>query len=212
MQKPSLAVLAVLILSLGLLPAYTKEYPQLIKVKEEWLEDNTNRVEISSSDRLPSSILDQLPAQRTGSKTIVTLPTTAVVSPMEIEMKVGERNSGKRVIDAGVTLKYEKEPYLVRVYLESSEPFEITQINEFLPMDKLPKKVQLKGQLNGEKYTLTLEKTSPQKKAFNFSISAGANVSCSITGWFADYQPNITIEQPNVSVEYEAAVKKSFRF
>lgn len=215
LKKPAMIVLPLLILALGLIPCYTGDYPQPILVKEEWLEDEPSKVSVSSDDVLPLALIRQLKpaAQWTVSPKEAIIPTLVAESPMKIEVSVSEKKEQQRALEVGVRLRYRQEPDLLTLRLESSKPFQIEQMNGFMPIDKLPKKVQLKAkEESAGKYVLDLERNLPQDSSFDLVITAESSLTCSLEGVFSQLQPALLLNIPNTSVKYQSVVKKTVTF
>ena len=141
LRKPALVFMSLLILTLGLVPNYTRDYPQAVSVREEW-SDSQGLVHIYSDENLPRQLVKDLNGQEGKS---IYIPTLKDKSPLTVETSVSERkNSPKRTLDITFKLNYSNEPYLIRLKLESNHAFNV-QTDEFLTYVKLPKKLQLKG-------------------------------------------------------------------
>ncbi len=215
MIKPALFMLPVMILLIGLIPSYTGVFPQNIQVREEWVEDEGTKVRVASDDVLPKALVRQLNSfsKSVDTKKEIVFPTVAQESPMQIAVKVNERAEKQRILDVGVQLAYKEEPETLTLRLESSQPFQIKQVNGFLPLDKLPKKVELKGKAESNgKYVLVLQRNLPQDQAFNFTVEAEGSLTCMIEGTFANLKPALLINLPHASMEYQSVVRRTVSF
>lgn len=208
--KPALAVTGLLVLALGLVPVYSRDFPQPVIVREEWTGSNAGRVHIFSAERLPQQLVQDLGGQDGKSQYV---PIFNEKPPINVEALVEEKNkSTQRTLELELKLKYTNEPYLIRLRLESGSPFAV-QTDEFLPMFKLPRKLQLKGvQRSTDKYTLILQRTPPQRNIIHLSINAQSTVTCSIEAMFPDPAPRMLIKNPLLSVDYQIGFKESFTF
>ncbi|HEY8908963.1 MAG TPA: M28 family peptidase [Desulfosporosinus sp.] len=208
-RKPALVVVSLLILSLGLVPSFTRDYPQTVTVREEWSNSN-GLVHIFSNEDLPSQLVKDL--NRQGGKSIY-VPTLKEKPPITVEASVSERkNSSKRTLDVSLKLSYTNEPYLIRLKFESDLPF-IVQTDEFIPIAKLPKKLQLKGleQPSGN-YSLILQRTPPQRNLIQLSVETEGVMTCLLEGTFPDPSPQMQIKNDCLSVDHEIWFKESYEF
>lgn len=209
LRKPALVVTCLLVLMLGLVPNYTRDYPQAVTVREEW-SNSEGLVHVFSDENLPSQIVKDLNAQEGNS---IFVPTLKEKPPLAIETSVSERmNDSKRTLDVSFKLNYTNEPYLIRLKLESDQSFEV-QTDEFLPMSKLPRKLQLKGvkQLSG-KYTLIMQRTPPQRNLIQMSIETEGLMTCYVEATFPDPSPQLQIQNPFLSVDYQIWFIECFDF
>ena len=208
-RKPALLVTGILILTLGLVPNYTRDYPQAVTVREEWSNSN-GLVHVFSDENLPSQLVKDLNAQEGNS---IYVPTLKEKPPIVVETSVSERmNNSKRTLDVSFKLNYTNEPYFIRVELESDQPFEV-QTDEFLPMSKLPRKLQLKGlkQPSG-KYALIMQRTPPQRNLIRMSVETESVMTCYVEAVFPDPSPQLQIQNPLLSLDYQIWFKESYDF
>lgn len=207
----ALAAVGLLILGLGLVPSYTRSNPQTVVVREEWTgSERVGKVHVFSNEQLPNKLIRDLNGQEGKSVFVATLNEKP---PFEVETSVVERSQNeKRNLDVAFKLNYTNEPYIVRLTLQSSQPFKV-QTDEFLPMSKLPKKLQLKGiQLSSEKYSLVLQRTPPQRNVVQLSIEAQGLVTCQVEAMFPDPSPRLQIQQAQLSIDYQIWFKEGFDF
>lgn len=204
---PSVIGIILVVLSTGLIPSYTKDYPQTVNVRKEWSADESARLKIASPDHLPKSLLKEF-NQASGRSIEVPVPSDK--PPMSLQITASQ--TVDRVMDVVFAMNYSREPYLVRIKLESSKPFSITRIDEFLPISKLPRKIKLEGKEQDGKYSLILERTPPQKALIQWTIKAPGTVQCTVESLFADGNPKIRIENENLSPDYEELYRATFEF
>jgi len=209
-RKPALIMTGLLILSLGLVPSYTRDYPQTVTVREEWSGSSEGLVHIFSNERLPLQLVKDLNGQE-GKNQFV--PILNELAPISVDTSVKEENKGSlRALDISFKLNYTSEPYLVRFKLESTHPFEI-QTDEFLPMAKLPKKLELKGvQQPTGNYSIILQRTPPHKKVIHLAVETQGIMTCTVEVMFPDRSPRIQIHNALVSVDYQILFKKRYDF
>jgi len=209
-RKPALIILGLLILSLGLIPTYTKNYPQTVVVREEWSGNNDGLLHIFSDERLPLELVKDLNAKEGKSQFVPILNESA---PISVDASVVEKNiDAKRILDISFMLNYPKEPYLIRLKLESSLPFQISS-DDFLPRAKLPKKIELKGVLQPSgNYSITLQRTPPHKKMIHLAVETKGIMKCTIEAMFPDLSPRLKIQNPLLTVDYEIQFKESYDF
>lgn len=133
--------------------------------------------------------------------------------PINVEASMAETiNDGQRILDVSFILNYSREPYLTRVRIESEHPFEV-QTDEFLPMAKLPRKLQLIGvQQSNQKYSIILQRTPPHKNNIHMSIETQGLVTCSIEAMFSDPSPRIQIQHDLLSIDYQIWFKEKYDF
>ena len=209
-RRPAIIMIGLLVLCLGLVPIYTRDYPQTVTVREEWSDKSDGLVHIFSDERLPKQLLKDLNGQEGKS---LFVPILNEVSPLSADTSVVEKNKGSlRSLEISFKLDYTLEPYLISLKLESAHPFEI-QTGDFLPMDKLPKKLQLKGaQQPTGKYLLTLQTTPPHKKLIHLTVETQGILTCTVEAQFPDLSPRLKINSPLISVDYQRQFKESFDF
>jgi len=209
-RMPALLVIGLLILSLGLVPIYTLDYPQIVTVREEWSENSNGKVHVFSDERLPHQLVKDLNGQEGKSEFV---PILNESSPISADTSVVEKNKDlQRALDISFKLNYTSEPYLISYKLESAHPFEI-QNEDFIPMTKLPKKLELKGVLQPSgNYSIILQGTPPHKKNVHFSIEAQGIMTCTIEATFPDLSPRIQIQNALLSVDYQIQFTKSYVF
>jgi len=208
-RKPVLVVISLLILALGLVPNYSRDYPQTVTVREEW-SDRDALVHIFSDEDLPRQLVKDLNGQAGNS---IYVPSLNEKVPITVVTSVSERkNNSKRTLDVSFKLNYTNEPYLIRLKLESDHPFTI-KTDEFLPMSKLPKKLQLKGvqQLSG-KYSLILQRTPPQRNLIEIAVETESVMTCYLEATFPDPSPKMQINNACLSVDYQIWFKESYNF
>lgn len=209
-RKPALIMMGLFILSLGLVPIYTRDYPQTVVVREEWSGKSDGLLHIFSDERLPIQLVKDLNVQEGKSQFV---PILNELAPLSVETSVTEKNKDSlRDLDITFKLNYTREPYIIRFNLESTHPFEI-QTDDFLPMTKLPKKLELKGvkQSSGN-YSITLQRTPPHKKMIQLSIMTKGVMTCTLEATLPDLSPRLQIQNPLLSVDYESQFKKSYDF
>ena len=209
-RKPALIIIGLLILSLGLVPIYTRDYPQTVIVREEWSGNSDGLVHIFSDERLPLQLVKNLNGQE-GKNQFV--PILNELSPISVDTSVVEKNKDTlRALDISFKLNYTIEPYLIRFKLESAHPFEI-QTDDFLPMAKLPKKLELKGvQQPSGNYSIILQRTPPHKKMIHLAVETQGIMTCTIEAMFPDLSPRLQIQNALLSVDYQIQFKKSYDF
>ncbi len=209
-RKPGILIICILILSLGLVPQYTRDYPQTVIVREEWSGSNDGVVHIFSDERLPEKLVKDLNGQEGKSQLI---PIINEISPISVNASVVENNKDSlRSLDITYKLNYINEPYLIRLIVESPQPFEI-KTDEFLPMSKLPKKIELKGvQQPSGNYLITLQRTPPHRKMLHLNVETTGIITCTIETVLPDLSPRILIQNALLSVDYQIQYKKSFDF
>lgn len=207
LQIPALIGFLCVLLGMGLLPNYTKNYPQSVSVRKEWSENQAAKLKITGTDNLPKPLLKGF--NLTSGKSIeIDVPTGK--PPMQMEVAITE--SGKAVRKLGFSMNYSRDPYLVRIKLESKRPFQITQMDEFLPVSKLPRKIKLEGKERNGMYSLILERTPPHKENIQWGIAANSAITCTVEVLFADGAPGMTIQTPQISPSYEEVYRANFDF
>jgi len=210
LRKPAFIVTGLLILSLGLVPTYTRDYPQKVTVREEWAGNRDGVVHIFSDEQLPNQLVRDLGGQDEKSQYV---PILNEKPPVSVEATVVEKNKNSlRTLDVLFKLTYTSEPYLIRLKLESVAPFEV-KTDEFIPMSKLPKKLQLKGakQPNGN-YSILLQRTPPQRNSIHLSLETQSVMTCSVEVVFPDPSPRVQIQHALISVDYQIQFKDSYDF
>jgi len=209
-RKPALGVTVFLILSLGIVPVFTRDYPQTIIVQEEWSGSNDGKVQVFSDEPLPRQVVKDLSGQEGKS---VYVPIMKEKPPISVEAAVIETiKDSIRTLNISYDLKYTREPYLTRLRFESDYPFEV-RTDEFLPMSKLPKKLQLKGaQQSSGNYSIILQRTPPQKNSIQISVETQGVMNCSVEAVFPDPSPRIQIQHPLSSIDYKIWFKEDFEF
>ena len=210
LRKPSLILTGLLILSLGLVPIYTRDHPQLVVVREEWSGSKDGSMHVFSNENLPRKIVTELNEQQGKS---LYIPLINEKPPITVNTSVAERNIDlQRILDVVLKLNYVSEPYLISLKLKSDHPFEI-HTDEFLPMSKLPKKLQLKGvkQPSGI-YSIILQRTPPHNNTIILSVETEGAMSCTIEAMFPEPNPRIQIQEALLSVDYQIEFKESVDF
>jgi hypothetical protein len=210
LRKPALLVTCLLILSLGLVPLYTTAYPQTVTVQEEWSGSHDGVVHIFSNERLPDQLVKDFSGKNGKS---LYVPILNESPPLSIDSSIVEKNeNSQRILEVLLKLKYTTEPYLIRLKFESAQPFEI-KTDEFLPMSKLPRKLQLQGvqQPNGN-YTIILQRTPPQRTTIQLTLKTESIMKCSVEGIFPDPMPRIQIHHALVSPDYQILYQENFQF
>jgi hypothetical protein len=209
-RKPALIIIGILALSLGLVPIYTRDYPQAVIVREEWSGSSDGLVHIFSDESLPLQLVKDLNGVKGKSQFV---PILNELSPINVETSVVEKNNAAlRGLDISFKLNYTREPYLIRFKLESAHPFKI-HTDEFLPMAKLPKKLELKGvQHPSGNYSIILQRTPPHKKTIHLAVETQGKMTCTIEAMFPDLSPRVQIENPLLSPDYQIQFKKCYHF
>ncbi len=207
-RKPALIMIGLLISVLGLVPIYTSDYPQKVTVREEWSGNTDGLVHIFSDERLPLQVVHDLNGQEGKSQF---LPILNEFSPISVDTSVVEKNkNSQRTLDISFKLNYISEPYIIRFKLESAHPFEI-QTDDFLPMAKLPKKIELKGvQQPSGNYSIILQRTPPHKKIIHLAVETQGIITCTIEAMFPDLSPRLKIQNTLLSVDYQIQFNKSY--
>lgn len=210
LRKPALLVTGLLVLSLGLVPAYTSDYPQSVTVREEWSGSSDGVVHVFSDERLPRQLVNDLSGQEGKS---LYVPILNEKPPISVETSVLEKKGNlERTLDISLKLNYTSEPYLIRLKLDSAHPFEV-KTDDFLPMSKLPRKLQLKGVLQPSgNYSILLQRTPPQKTMIQISVETPGIMTCSLEGIFADPSPRIQVQHALISADYQIRFKEDFQF
>jgi len=210
LRKPALVGTVLMILSLGLVPVYTRDYPQIVIVQEEWSGSSDGKVHVFSDERLPRKVVKDLGGREEKSLYVPILNEKPPISVMASLVEV-IKNS-QRTLDISFKLNYLREPYLIRLRLESEHPFEV-QTDEFLPMSKLPKKLKLEGvqQSNG-RYTIILQRTPPQKKSIHLSVETQGVMTCSVEAMFPDPSPRVQLQHALLSIDYQIWFKENYDF
>lgn len=210
LRKPTLIVIGILILALGLIPIYTSDYPQMVTVSEEWSGGHGGIVHIYSNENLPQELVKDFSGNNGKS---INVPIMSETPPLSINSSVAEKNeNSQRTLEVLLKLKYTTEPYLIRLKFVSSGPFEI-KTDDFLPMSKLPRKLQLQGvQQSDGTYSIILQRTPPQRSTIQLTVKTESLVTCSVEGVFSDPTPRIQIRNALVSPDYQILYRENFRF
>ncbi|KLU67875.1 aminopeptidase YwaD precursor [Desulfosporosinus acididurans] len=209
-KMPALIGLGLLVLCLGLVPSFNAKYPQQVTVQEEWIGNKEGKIHIYSDERLPSQLVKDLGVKEGKS---VEVPLVNEKAPLSVATTVEEKSlNAQRLLDLTIKLNYLQEPYLVQLELESDHPFE-AKTDEFLPMTKLPKQIQLIGfrQPTG-KYSLLLQRTPPQKNTIHLSVETQGLLTCSIEGIFPCSEPQLQIHNKQLSIDYLRLFKENYSF
>ncbi len=211
LRRPSALVLILIILSLGLIPGYTKTYAQIVTVQGEWTRNNEGRLHVFSKEKLPQKFLNTFNKQNVNE---VYLPGFDEVRPVNIKVSAAERqnSSSGRLLDLIFNLSYLHEPYLLRIKIQSQQPFQVLQTEGFLPLAKLPKKVLLKGKKIGDNYYLIMESTPPYNNTIKMSLEATGQIKCQVEALLADYTRKLTLQEANLSVNYQSLVQATYDF
>ena len=109
-------------------------------------------------------------------------------------------------------MKYGRDPYLVKVKLESQQPFILREMDDFVPMSKLPRKITLEGKERNGVYSLILERTPPHQGTIQWKIAAEGIIKCSVEVVFPDQSPQYNINIPQVSPDYKEVYQDVFEF
>jgi hypothetical protein len=207
-RKPALIMIGLLISALGLVPIYTSDYPQKVTVREEWSGNTDGVVHIFSEERLPLQVVNDLNGQEGKSQFV---PILNELSPISVDTSVLEKNKdSQRTLEISFKLNYISEPYLIRFKLESAHPFEILT-DDFLPMAKLPKEIELKGvQQPSGIYSIILQRTPPQNKIIHLAVETQGIMTCTLEAMFPDLSPRLEIQNALLSVDYQIQFNKSY--
>lgn len=206
-RLPLIILLIANLLLLGLVPSYSRSYPQSLRIQKEWTGNQTAQYHLSSPDFIPKDLAKEL--NQEPSKNIY-LPAQGDKPPMKLEGVIQDK--GGRSFGLTLKMNYVREPYQVKIKFLSPEPFRVTQINDFLPMSKLPRKVKLEGKEKAGQYELILERTPPHKSVVQASIEGEGKIQVIAEVTFADLKPSLTLEKPNLSVDYLEAYCSEFEF
>jgi len=214
LYKSRLSVLTAVVLTvlvLGLVPSYTSRYPQRLTVREEWVGETQNQLHLISPDKISKQLARELNVQP--GKSLI-LPSFNQIPPVDVRAEVAEKaHTQKREIDLTVQFRFSRDPYLVSLTLESSKPFRVSSIDEFLPLSKLPRRVQLLGKRqNSGNYILVLERTPPQRNQIRLTLEGESTVKCKVQVSFPDPAQTFRINADNLSVDYQAFYEKEFEF
>lgn len=201
-------LLIILILGTGLVPPFTRAYPQIITVRQDW-QGSEEHINIASQEPLPRKLQKDLSSPSGRS---INLPYKLGAAPLNIETVVSEKANPVRSLDLSFNFKFLREPQLVRFKIESEKPFIITQMDDFLPLAKLPKKVQLEGKYSKGSYSLIIERNSPPKNTVQMTIEPKANIKCTVEAVFADNSGPLIIQDPLLSVDYQSRVQQIIEF
>ncbi|HVJ48700.1 M28 family metallopeptidase [Desulfitobacterium sp.] len=204
---PAIILLIANLLILGFIPSYTRTYPQTVHIQKEWEGNKTAQVHIESGDYIPHDIIKGLNQEH--SKNIY-LPAQADNPPMNLEGVIQDK--GSRNFSLSLKMNYVREPYQVKLRIESPRPFRVTQTDDFLPMTKLPRKIKLEGQEKAGQYELIIERTPPQKSILQASIEGKGKIRVIAEVSFADLKPSLIMEKPNLSVDYLEIYRSEFEF
>ncbi|AFM41983.1 putative aminopeptidase [Desulfosporosinus acidiphilus SJ4] len=210
LRMPALIGMGLLVLCLGLVPSFTPKYPQAVTVSEEWSGEKEGKIHIFSDEPLPSYLIKDLGGK--GGKS-VDVPLQNNKPPLSVTASVEEKNlDAQRILDVSLKLNYLQEPYIVKLDLESDQPFEV-KTDEFLPMSKLPKKIQLKGvQQPLGKYSLIIQRTPPQKNTIHLTVETKGFLTCSVEGIFPCLTPQVQIQNEKLSIDYQRLFKENYTF
>lgn len=209
-QVPAVIFLIVNLLLLGLVPSYTQSRPQSVHIQKEWTGGQTGQTvqyHLSSADFIPKQLAMELNQEHSKD---VYLPAQANNPPMNLEGIVQDK--GTRNFSLTLKMNYGREPNRVKLKIQSSRPFRVDQIDDFLPMNKLPRKVKLEGKEKASQYELILERTPPHKPIVQMLIEGEGKILVTAEVTFADLQPNFIIEKPNLSVDYLEIYRSEFEF
>lgn len=206
-RLPAVLIIIMTMLGLGLVPSYTRSYPQTVRVLREWTGNQTAQYHILSQDFLPRDLLKGLNQEKSKS---IYLPAQADKPPMDLESIIQDK--GGRDFSLGLNMNYAREPYRVQIKMESQRPFQITQMDEFLPMSKLPRKIKLEGKQKDSHYELIIERTPPQKSVLQWSIKGDGMIHVTAEVSFADIAPAFTLKKSNLSVDYLEIYRSEFEF
>ena len=210
LRRPAAVILILIILSLGLIPSYTMTYAQTVTVQEEWIGNSAGRLHVFSTENLPQKFLNNFNTQGPND---VYLPGFNEVPPVNLKVSVSERqHSSGRLLDLIFNFNYLHEPYLMRIKIQSQDPFQVLQTEGFLPLAKLPKKVLLKGKKFGDNYYLTMESTPPHSNTIKMSLEAKGQIKCRVEALLADYTRKFTLHEANLSVNYQTLVQAIYDF
>jgi Predicted aminopeptidases len=209
LRYPAVTAFIIIILGLGLIPCYTSNYAQTITVQEEWLGNSKGRLHIFSPDNLPSGLLGDFNVL--GQKEIF-LQGFSDVSPADIKVTAKEKYSSGRLLDLIFNLNYLYEPFLLKISIQSQEPFRVTQTEGFLPLVKLPKSILLTGKKFGDDYLLTMESTPPYNRTVKLSLEASGQIKCQIEALLAYNSDKFVLKENNLSVNYQTMVQTTCDF
>lgn len=213
LSLPALVCCMSIILGAGLIPSYNKVHPQPIRVQTIWTAAEGVKLGISSSDTLPPNLIKGLDSKglRLGEdRKNLELPIPDEKAPLQAEVSVSD--TGERILNFKLAMKYSRDPYSVRIKLESHKPFTILEMDDFVPVAKLPRKISLEGKEHKGAYSLILERTPPHLGAIQWKIGATGIVRCSVEILLADPSPRYLIEIPQVSPNYEEVYLDVFEF
>lgn len=204
---PAIIAITALILGTGLVPNYTKAYPQPVNVRREWEVNQTAKLKILGKDTLPKALLKEF-NQSPGKS--IEIPVPPGKPPMQMEVAI--QPTEERKMNLSFSMNYARDPYLVRIQFESNKPFKIYQMDEFLPLSKLPRKIRLEGKEQNGKYNLILERTPPHKANVQMGLESQGVVKCTVETLFADVAPSIEIRNDKISPYYEEIYRVNFEF
>ncbi len=172
--------LALILLTTGitLVPSYTKNSPQPVTVREEWIEHQL-MITATSTDRIPSVLIKALGASSGGKEIKAAL--TGGNEPVLVSVASSEAKMGKeRLITVDIKLDYLQSPHLLKLKLSSKQPFALVNCGEFYPVGKLGNRIKLSGEPVGGIYGLVLERTPPQPDQFQMYLKAEGEVRLSL--------------------------------
>ncbi|AHF06762.1 M28 family metallopeptidase [Desulfitobacterium metallireducens] len=206
-RLPIIIFLVADLLFLGLVPSYSQTYPQILRIQKEWTGNETAQYHMSSSDFIPNDLAKEL--GQVHSKNIY-FPAQGDKPPMNLEGVIQDK--GGRSFSLTLKMNYVREPYRVKIKIRSPHSFRITQIDDFLPMSKLPRKVKLEGIEKSGQYELILERTPPHKSILQASIEGEGKIQVTVEVIFADLKPSLTLEKHNLSIDYLESYRSEFEF
>lgn len=206
-RLPAIVLLVTNILLLGLVPSYSRDYPQSIRIQKEWTGNQTAKYHLSSPDYIPKDLAKELGEE---SAKNIYIPAQSDKPPMNLEGII--QDNGNRSFSLTLNMNYVRDPYQVKIRFQSPRPFRIMQMDEFLPMNKLPRKVKLEGKEKADKYELILERTPPHKTVIQALIEGEGTIKVTAEVTFEDTQPGLTLKKPNLSVDYLETYTTEFEF
>jgi hypothetical protein len=209
LRYPAVIAFMIIILGLGLVPCYTSNYAQAVTIQEEWLSNSNGRLHIFSTDNLPPKFLDDYNVR--GQKEIF-LQGYNNISPINIKVTAKEKYLSKRLLDLYLNLNYLQEPYLLRITIQSQEPFQITEMDGFLPVAKLPKSIVLKGKKFGDNFLITMESTPPYNKTIRLGFEANGQIKCKIEALLAYNSEKLIFKNDSLSINYQTLVQEIYNF
>lgn len=190
----------VLMLACSFLPSYTKQAPQNILIREQWLNHQLD-LTATSTDVIPVPISSFFGGVK--AKTLQTRLNGAS-EPLAIEVKPVEvKMNSERMLTVDVNLDSAVKPYLLKVKLRGEQPFTLVSGGEFFPISKLPRKIKLEGVPVGGIYGLVLERTMPMPQHFVLYLKAKGPVRLSIEAQYPEQFLSKKFSCPNTSIKYE---------